>query len=288
MLHPRTSTRQSVLNARSTFGVQLVLIALIGGHRHRCRVRCSGRSCSSRSSTSCRACWPEPAPGVNLAVRRSAHRPHPRWPSGAASSAPWPRPGGACARAASPMTAVSRRRQGAPRPRPSRCSSAAASRGGSAAWSPSTPSPSTCRGGRAASASSGPTAPGKTTLFNLLTGQLKRQRPGRGRSFAGATSPGCPRTSGSRLGLGRTFQIVAARSPTLTVLENVDDGGLPAPAPAAAAAETAAAAVLEPGRSGPRQRRARRRRCTLRRAASGSRWPARMAAGAARCCCSTR
>jgi ABC-type branched-subunit amino acid transport system ATPase component len=64
----------------------------------------------------------------------------------------------------------------------------------------------------------GPNGAGKTTLFNLVTGFL---RPDRGElSFYGASLRGKAPHQATRMGIGRTFQIVKPLG-NLTVLENV-------------------------------------------------------------------
>ncbi len=64
----------------------------------------------------------------------------------------------------------------------------------------------------------GPNGAGKTTLFNLITGFI---RPDRGEvSFEGKSLRGVAPHEATRLGIGRTFQIVKPLG-SLTVLDNV-------------------------------------------------------------------
>ena len=66
--------------------------------------------------------------------------------------------------------------------------------------------------------SSVPTAPGKTTLFNLITGHTK---PGAGRvEFDGHDITGMPFAKVARRGLAKSYQITTV-FPLLTVFENV-------------------------------------------------------------------
>ena len=64
----------------------------------------------------------------------------------------------------------------------------------------------------------GPNGAGKTTVFNLITGYVK---PDAGKvSFAGQDITGIEPYQATRLGIGRTFQVVKPL-PSLTVRENV-------------------------------------------------------------------
>jgi len=69
----------------------------------------------------------------------------------------------------------------------------------------------------------GPNGSGKTTMMNLISGALK---PGSGRiSLYGERISGAAPQTIARRGIARTFQIVRML-PSLTVLENVEAGGV--------------------------------------------------------------